>query len=35
MESGPIEVAALGRPLYPGMLYDCRMDSFIPGNVPT
>ncbi|XP_051743093.1 cytolytic toxin-alpha-like [Ctenopharyngodon idella] len=31
MESGPIEVAALGRPLYPGMLYDCRMDSFIPG----
>ncbi|RXN09855.1 verrucotoxin subunit beta-like protein [Labeo rohita] len=26
-----IEVAALGRPLYPGMLYDCRKDSFIPG----
>ncbi|KAI2645334.1 Stonustoxin subunit alpha [Labeo rohita] len=31
MESEPIEVAALGRPLYPGMLYDCRRDSFIPG----
>ncbi|KAI7799875.1 putative verrucotoxin subunit beta-like [Triplophysa rosa] len=26
-----IEVAALGRPLFPGMLYDCRKDSFIPG----
>ncbi|XP_067284707.1 neoverrucotoxin subunit beta-like [Pseudorasbora parva] len=26
-----IEVAALGRPLYPGMLYDCREDTFIPG----
>ncbi|XP_065137800.1 stonustoxin subunit beta-like isoform X2 [Paramisgurnus dabryanus] len=25
------EVAALGRPLFPGMLYDCRRDSFIPG----
>ncbi|KAI4881947.1 hypothetical protein NFI96_017379 [Prochilodus magdalenae] len=25
------EMAALGRPLYPGMLYDCRSDSFIPG----
>ncbi|XP_034158235.2 cytolytic toxin-alpha [Pangasianodon hypophthalmus] len=24
-------MAALGRPLYPGMLYDCRRDSFIPG----
>uniref|UniRef100_A0A8C1QMK1 Uncharacterized protein n=1 Tax=Cyprinus carpio TaxID=7962 RepID=A0A8C1QMK1_CYPCA len=31
MESEPTEVAALGRPLYPGMLYDCRKDSFIPG----
>ncbi|XP_048048301.1 cytolytic toxin-alpha-like isoform X3 [Megalobrama amblycephala] len=31
MESEPIEVAALGRPLFPGMLYDCRKDSFIPG----
>ncbi|XP_026100428.1 stonustoxin subunit beta-like isoform X1 [Carassius auratus] len=31
MESKPIEMAALGRPLYPGMLYDCREDSFIPG----
>ncbi|RXN19682.1 neoverrucotoxin subunit beta-like protein [Labeo rohita] len=26
-----IEMAALGRPLFPGMLYDCRKDSFIPG----
>ncbi|XP_046693712.1 verrucotoxin subunit beta-like [Silurus meridionalis] len=24
-------MAALGRALYPGMLYDCRTDSFIPG----
>ncbi|XDV43716.1 hypothetical protein PO909_012142 [Leuciscus waleckii] len=31
MESEPIKVAALGRPLFPGMLYDCRKDSFIPG----
>ncbi|RXN12848.1 neoverrucotoxin subunit beta-like protein [Labeo rohita] len=31
MASKPIEVAALGRPLVPGMLYDCRRDSFIPG----
>ncbi|XP_042575770.1 cytolytic toxin-alpha-like [Cyprinus carpio] len=31
MASKPIEVAALGRPLFPGMLYDCRSDSFIPG----
>ncbi|XP_048010472.1 verrucotoxin subunit beta-like [Megalobrama amblycephala] len=31
MESKPIEVAALGRPLFPGMLYDCRSDTFIPG----
>ncbi|XP_067237051.1 cytolytic toxin-alpha-like [Chanodichthys erythropterus] len=28
---GPMEVAALGRPLSLGMLYDCRADSFIPG----
>ncbi|KAK1155442.1 stonustoxin subunit beta-like [Acipenser oxyrinchus oxyrinchus] len=27
----PIEMAALGRALFPGMLYDCRNDSFIPG----
>ncbi|XP_048013288.1 cytolytic toxin-alpha-like [Megalobrama amblycephala] len=27
----PMEVAALGRPLSLGMLYDCREDSFIPG----
>uniref|UniRef100_A0A8C1RDV3 SNTX thioredoxin-like domain-containing protein n=1 Tax=Cyprinus carpio TaxID=7962 RepID=A0A8C1RDV3_CYPCA len=27
----PTEMAALGRPLFPGMLYDCRKDSFIPG----
>ncbi|MGH0151307.1 UNVERIFIED_CONTAM: hypothetical protein FKN15_034086 [Acipenser sinensis] len=26
-----IEMAALGRALFPGMLYDCRNDSFIPG----
>nr|AAI54126.1 LOC100007703 protein [Danio rerio] len=26
-----LQVAALGRPLYPGMLYDARSDSFIPG----
>ncbi|XP_067284780.1 stonustoxin subunit alpha-like [Pseudorasbora parva] len=31
MASEHIEVAALGRPLYPGMLYDCRKDTFIPG----
>ncbi|XP_067284709.1 stonustoxin subunit alpha-like isoform X2 [Pseudorasbora parva] len=31
MASQPIEVAALGRPLFPGMLYDCRKDAFIPG----
>ncbi|XP_066575627.1 neoverrucotoxin subunit beta [Amia ocellicauda] len=31
MEDKPIEMSALGRPLYPGMLYDCRNDSFIPG----
>ncbi|KAK2907387.1 hypothetical protein Q8A67_006372 [Cirrhinus molitorella] len=31
MASEPIELAALGRPLFPGMLYDCRKDSFIPG----
>ncbi|XP_051572430.1 neoverrucotoxin subunit alpha-like [Myxocyprinus asiaticus] len=31
MASEAIEVAALGRPLFPGMLYDCRKDSFIPG----
>ncbi|XP_055043001.2 cytolytic toxin-alpha-like [Misgurnus anguillicaudatus] len=31
MESEPIIVAALGRPLYPGMLYDCRKHSYIPG----
>ncbi|TRY88414.1 hypothetical protein DNTS_018315 [Danionella cerebrum] len=31
LASDPVEVAALGRPLFPGMLYDCRKDSFIPG----
>ncbi|XP_067282095.1 cytolytic toxin-alpha-like [Pseudorasbora parva] len=31
LASKPIEVAALGRPLFPGMLYDCRSDTFIPG----
>ncbi|MCJ8748057.1 hypothetical protein PDJAM_G00160570 [Pangasius djambal] len=31
MDSRYIMMAALGRPLYPGMLYDCRSDSVIPG----
>ncbi|XP_072557704.1 stonustoxin subunit beta-like [Paramormyrops kingsleyae] len=31
MTSSNIQIAALGRPLHPGMLYDCRNDSFIPG----
>ncbi|KAL7852458.1 hypothetical protein SRHO_G00182430 [Serrasalmus rhombeus] len=31
MDARPIEMPALGRPLFPGMLYDCRNDSFIPG----
>ncbi|XP_061088345.1 stonustoxin subunit alpha-like [Conger conger] len=31
MDSETIEIAALGRPLHPGMLYDCRRDTFIPG----
>uniref|UniRef100_A0A8B9HRL6 SNTX thioredoxin-like domain-containing protein n=1 Tax=Astyanax mexicanus TaxID=7994 RepID=A0A8B9HRL6_ASTMX len=31
MESTTIEIAALGRALFPGMLYDCRNDSFFPG----
>ncbi|KAK2818121.1 hypothetical protein Q7C36_022054 [Tachysurus vachellii] len=31
MDSRCMEIAALGRPLYPGMLYDCRSDFFIPG----
>ncbi|XP_048857499.1 stonustoxin subunit alpha-like isoform X3 [Brienomyrus brachyistius] len=31
MTSDNIQIAALGRPLHPGMLYDCRNDSFIPG----
>uniref|UniRef100_A0A672KKT2 Stonustoxin subunit beta-like n=1 Tax=Sinocyclocheilus grahami TaxID=75366 RepID=A0A672KKT2_SINGR len=31
LESQTIELAALGRPLFLGMLYDCRKDSFIPG----
>uniref|UniRef100_A0A4W4FU37 SNTX thioredoxin-like domain-containing protein n=1 Tax=Electrophorus electricus TaxID=8005 RepID=A0A4W4FU37_ELEEL len=26
-----IEMEALGRPLYPGSMYDCRTESFIPG----
>ncbi|KAI5109588.1 verrucotoxin subunit beta-like [Silurus meridionalis] len=32
MDSTCMEIAALGRPLYPGMLYDCRRDSFIPAQ---
>ncbi|KAF7689440.1 verrucotoxin subunit beta-like [Silurus meridionalis] len=31
MDSTCMVIAALGRPLCPGMLYDCRRDSFIPG----
>ncbi|KAM9454713.1 neoverrucotoxin subunit beta-like [Clarias gariepinus] len=31
MDSRCMNLSALGRPLYPGMLYDCRTDSFIPG----
>ncbi|KAL6481729.1 hypothetical protein MHYP_G00098090 [Metynnis hypsauchen] len=31
MDARPIEMPALGRPLFPGMLYECRSDSFIPG----
>ncbi|KAF5909293.1 neoverrucotoxin subunit beta-like, partial [Clarias magur] len=31
MDSSCRVLAALGRPLYPGMLYDCRTDTFIPG----
>ncbi|KAF5909283.1 verrucotoxin subunit beta-like, partial [Clarias magur] len=31
MEPKIIKMEALGRALYPGMLYDCRTDSFIPG----
>ncbi|KAI4881951.1 hypothetical protein NFI96_017378 [Prochilodus magdalenae] len=30
MDPKMIEMAALGRALYPGMLYDCHSDSFIP-----
>ncbi|XP_060752613.1 cytolytic toxin-alpha-like [Tachysurus vachellii] len=31
MSSKIIEIPALGRPLHPGTLYDCRSDNFIPG----
>ncbi|GAA6087653.1 cytolytic toxin-alpha [Tachysurus ichikawai] len=31
MESNTIVMAALGRALHPGKLYDCRKDSIIPG----
>nr|XP_023662588.1 stonustoxin subunit alpha-like [Paramormyrops kingsleyae] len=31
MTTGAIQIAALGRPLHPGMLYDCRNDGFIAG----
>lgn len=30
--SKTITVAAIGRPFSPGMLYDCRHDSLIPGK---
>ncbi|XP_067292614.1 stonustoxin subunit beta-like isoform X2 [Pseudorasbora parva] len=29
-----IEIAALGRAIQPGMLYDCRKDAFIPAITP-
>ncbi|XP_039524640.1 complement factor H-like isoform X4 [Pimephales promelas] len=31
LASQTMKVPALGRPLFPGMLYDCRKDTFIPG----
>ncbi|KAJ8362855.1 hypothetical protein SKAU_G00116860 [Synaphobranchus kaupii] len=31
MDSGTIQIAALGRPLYLGMLYDSLKDTYIPG----
>ncbi|XP_056311279.1 neoverrucotoxin subunit beta-like isoform X2 [Danio aesculapii] len=31
MASQTLVLAALGRSMFPGMLYDCRNDSFIPG----
>ncbi|XP_048067071.1 stonustoxin subunit alpha-like [Megalobrama amblycephala] len=31
LSSVTFKVTALGRPLFPGTLYDCRRDSFIPG----
>ncbi|XP_056311330.1 cytolytic toxin-alpha-like [Danio aesculapii] len=31
MSSQTLVLAALGRSMFPGMLYDCRNDSFIPG----
>ncbi|RXN12983.1 neoverrucotoxin subunit alpha-like protein [Labeo rohita] len=31
LPSDTIKVAALGRPLFPGTLYDSRKDSFLPG----
>ncbi|KAJ8362853.1 hypothetical protein SKAU_G00116840 [Synaphobranchus kaupii] len=31
MDSGTIQIAALGRPLYLGMLYDSVKDTYIPG----
>lgn len=33
MEPKVIMMSALGRALYPGMLYDCRSDAFIPGKL--
>lgn len=31
MDDECLQIAALNRPIYPGMLYDCRDHSFIPG----
>jgi len=35
LASQTMKVPALGRPLFPGMLYDCRKDTFIPGALQT
>lgn len=32
MQAKIIEMAAVGRTLHAGMLYDCRSDSVIPGK---
>lgn len=32
-DSETIELACLGRPFQLGMLYDCRRDVLVPGNI--